>query len=44
MDKYFVGLIPDENSSFNQLIKKKFNTHSIHWFKEDAENEDIQKA
>jgi len=42
IDKYFVGLIPDVNSSFNQLITRKFNAQKIHWFTKETENEDSQ--
>ena len=29
MDKYFVGLIPDENCNFNAILKKRFNAKKI---------------
>ena len=39
MDKIFVGLIPDENCSFNDIVAKRFNAQKIAWFTKETDKE-----
>jgi len=37
MDKYFIGLIPDEECKFNKVINERFNAKKIHWFTKELD-------
>lgn len=48
MDKYFIGLIPDEECKFGAVINKRFNAKKVHWFTKELDlyltNKDLQQS